>query len=192
MRMLPANRCAFSGCFINQACTCVLLGIVSFLMNSSTAQEAARSSRSAEIDALVQRQIEIYNIPGLSIAIVQHGQIVFSEGYGSADLENRVPVSNETLFRIGSITKAITATAALMLAERHQLDLDAPVQRYCPAFPQKQWPVTTRQLLAHVGGVRSFRSEGGSSPELLSDSHFSRVADSIALFANDSLTAKPG
>jgi CubicO group peptidase (beta-lactamase class C family) len=79
-----------------------------------------------------------------------------------------------------------------MLAQRHELDLDAPVQRYCASFPEKPWPVTTRKLLAHTGGVRSFRAAPGVSPELLSETHYEHVADSIALFANDPLVAKPG
>ena len=156
------------------------------------AQEGGRKSLTDSIDTLVQQQIKLYNVPGLSIAVTQQGQIVFSRSYGWADVENQVPVTDETLFRIGSITKPITATAALMLAERRQLDLDVPVQRYCPSFPEKSWPVTTRELLAHMGGIRSFRTMSGVSPELLSDTHYEHVADSVALFANDPLTAKPG
>jgi CubicO group peptidase (beta-lactamase class C family) len=82
--------------------------------------------------------------PGVSVAVVQDGKFVWSGGFGMADLENSVPATADTLYRLGSISKPITATAALVLSERGQLDLDAPVQRYCPAFPQKPWPITTR------------------------------------------------
>jgi serine beta-lactamase-like protein LACTB, mitochondrial len=170
----------------------MLLGILCLLTNPLHAQDTRQKSVDREIDAVVQQQMKVYNIPGLSIAVVQHGQVVFSKTYGWADLESRVPVTDETLFRIGSITKSITATATLMMAERHQLDLNAPVQRYCPGYSEKQWPLTTRQLLAHMGGVRGFRREDGVSPELLSDSHYVRVTDSLRLFADDPLTAKPG
>lgn len=192
MEMSSTNRSAVFACFGNRKRAGVLLGIILILANCAWAQESGQPFPKEAVDALVQQQIKNYNIPGLSIAVVQHGQIVFSKSYRSADLENNVPATNDTLFRIGSITKPLTATAALALAERHQLDLDAPVQPYCSAFPEKQWPVTTRQLLAHVGGVRGFRSEGGTSPELLSDAHYARIDDSIALFANDPLMAKPG
>lgn len=158
----------------------------------NVASQDSRKLLSDKLDAVTQQAIKAYNIPGLSIAVIQHGKIVVAKNYGLADVENQVPITSKTLFRIGSITKTISATAALMLEERHQIDLDAPVQRYCPAFPEKQWPLTTRQLLAHTGGIRSFRTEGGISPELLSDSHYQRVAESLALFAGDPLIAEPG
>ena len=165
---------------------------ICILPKDSGSQQADRPSLQDAIDALVQQQIKSYSVPGLSIAVTQQGQIVFSRRYGWADLENRVRVTDETLFRIGSITKPITATAALMLAERGQIDLDVPVQRYCAAFPEKPWPLTARELLAHIAGVRGFHTMSGVSPELLSDTHYERVADSIALFASDPLVAKPG
>jgi len=171
---------------------CVLLGVISIVATHAGAQETRGPSLDDKLDALVQTEIKAYNIPGLSIAVVRHNQIVFSKSYGWADIENRVSATNTTFFRIGSITKPITATAALMMSEQQQLDLDAPVQRYCPAFPEKQWSISTRQLLSHMGGIRSFRSEGGSSPELLSDSHYNRVVESLPLFASDPLIAKPG
>src|SRR5436190_2138287 len=70
-----------------------------------------------------------------------------------ADLEDFAPVTSSTLFRLGSISKPITATAILQLWERGKLDLDAPVQKYCPAFPQREWPITARELLAHLALV---------------------------------------
>jgi CubicO group peptidase (beta-lactamase class C family) len=79
-----------------------------------------------------------------------------------------------------------------MLAERKQFDLDAPVQNYCSAFADERRPITTRELLAHLGGLRGFRSENGASAELFSESHYDRVSDSIPLFANDPLIGKPG
>ena len=171
-----------------------LPGLVLFaaIVNSSAAQDTNAASLTEQIDKAVQQQIKTYNVPGLSIAVTREGQIFFSKSYGLADLENNVPATAETRFRIGSITKTITATATLMLAEKGQLDLDAPVQRYCPAFPEKQWPVTTRELLAHVGGVRAFRNESGIPAELFSNAHYDKVGDELPLFANDPLVAKPG
>jgi len=76
-----------------------------------------------------------------------------------ADVENSVSTKVSTVYRLGSLTKPITAVAVLQLAERGQLDLDAPVQNYCPAFPQKQWRLTARQLLGHLGGVRDYNNK---------------------------------
>ena len=89
-------------------------------------------------------------------------------------------------------SKPISATAVLQLWERGKLDLDAPVQKYCPAFPQKEWPITTRELLGHLGGIRHYNPDGkGDVPED-SARHFASVEESLQLFANDPLVEKPG
>jgi len=130
--------------------------------------------------------------PGLSAAVVLDGEPRWSEGFGMADLENSSPATSLTLFRLGSISKPITATAVLQLWERGKLDLDAPVQKYCPAFPQKESPITTRELLGHLGGIRHYNPDGkGDVPED-SARHFASMQESLQLFANDPLVAQPG
>lgn len=132
------------------------------------------------------------SVPGLSAAVVLEGEPRWSEGFGMADLENSSPATSSTLFRLGSISKPISATAVLQLWERGRLDLDAPVQKYCPEFPQKESPITTRQLLGHLGGIRHYSPDGkGDVPEG-SARHFSSMRESLQLFANDPLAAKPG
>src|SRR5262249_30252030 len=76
-------------------------------------------------------------------------------------------------------------------AEQRHLDLDLPVERYCAPFPQKPWRVTTRDLLGHLAGVRGFGPGSTSSPELLSNTHYDQLKDTLALFANDPLVAEP-
>ena len=132
------------------------------------------------------------SVPGVSVAVVQDGELVWSAGFGMADLENFVPATSFTLFRLGSISKPITATAILQLAERGKLDLDAEVQKYCPAFPKKEWPITTRELLGHLGGIRHYNPDGkGDIPED-SAKHFASMEESLQIFAGDPLVAKPG
>jgi len=109
-----------------------------------------------------------------------------------ADLENSVPATSRTLYRLGSVSKPLTATAALQLWERGKIDLDAPVQKYCPTFPQKEWPITTRELLGHLGGIRHYKSDSQDDPEIGNTKHFDSLADGIKFFANDPLIAKPG
>ena len=137
--------------------------------------------------------------PGLSVAVVQNGEFVWSAGFGMADLENSVPATSQTIYRLGSISKPITATAAMVLWERGKLDLDSPVQKYCPAFPQKPWPITTRQLLGHLGGIRSYNvperpySVSQSDPEVGNTRHFENgIEGGLKFFANDPLVAQPG
>jgi len=132
------------------------------------------------------------SIPGLSAAVVLDGKPDWSQGFGMADLENYSPATSSTLFRLGSVSKPISATAVLELWERGALDLDAPVQKYCPAFPQKDWPITTRELLGHLGGIRHYNPDGkGDIPED-SARHFASIKESLELFAGDPLVAKPG
>jgi CubicO group peptidase (beta-lactamase class C family) len=132
------------------------------------------------------------SVPGISVAVVQDGELVWSQGFGMADLENFVPATSSTLFRLGSISKPITATAILQLYERGKLDLDAEVQKYCLAFPKKEWPITSRELLSHLGGIRHYNPDGkGDIPED-SAKHFATMEQSLQIFAADPLVAKPG
>ncbi|GIV57905.1 MAG: serine hydrolase [Rhodothermaceae bacterium] len=141
----------------------------------------------SEARALAWRHYLEQGWPGLSIAVSVDGQTVWAEGFGYADLEQRVPVWPTTKFRVGSISKPLTAAAAALLYAEGRLDVDAPVQRYVPAFPEKRWPVTTRQLGGHLAGIRHYRGD-----EFLLREHFDTVVDGLALFAADTLLFEPG
>lgn len=126
--------------------------------------------------------------PGLSVAVGIDGEIVWGEGFGWADVERRRPVTPATRFRIGSTSKPLTAAAAGLLHQRGRLDLDAPVQRYVPSFPRKRWPVTTRQLMGHVAGIRHY----GGEDEVLRADRCGDVVQGLEVFAGDSLRFRPG
>jgi CubicO group peptidase (beta-lactamase class C family) len=145
-----------------------------------------------QIEAAVSSFMSANSVPGIGAAVVLEGEPVWSAGFGMADLEDSAPVTSSTLFRLGSISKPVTAAAILQLWEHGKLDLDAPVQKYCPAFPQKESPITTRQLLGHLGGIRHYNSDGkGDIPED-SARHFADMQESLTIFAADPLVAKPG
>ena len=129
------------------------------------------------------------NLPGLSLAVGIAGEIVWAEGFGWADIDERRPVTPKTLFRIGSVAKPMTATAAGLLHERGLLDLDTPVRDYVPSFPEKEWSVTTRQLMGHIAGVR----DPPFDEELLyMRDHCESPLDGLELFADDPLLFAPG
>ena len=159
---------------------------------ASARQPASSAPPAAVIDKIeraVSAAMSQGHIPGLSTAIVTDRQLRWSNGYGMVDLENFVPAKAATVYRLGSISKPITATAIMQLVEQGKLDLDAPVQKYCSAFPPKRWPVTSRELLGHLGGVRHYTQK---EEEAEYTSHFTSVADGLAIFKDDPLLAEPG
>jgi CubicO group peptidase (beta-lactamase class C family) len=136
---------------------------------------------------LVRDSVAALALSGYSIAVAVDGRVVWSEGFGWADIENRVPLTPRTRLRVGSVSKPLTATAVALLVERGKLDLDAPVQRYVPDFPEKRWPITTRQLGGHLAGVRHYVGD-----EMLSMRAYPTVRDGLAMFRDDSLLHEPG
>jgi serine beta-lactamase-like protein LACTB, mitochondrial len=146
-----------------------------------------------QIEDAVKKFMAANSLPSVSVAVVRDGKYEWSAGFGMADLENSVPATSSTLYRLASISKSITATAAMLLYERTKLDLDAPVQKYCPAFPVKEAPITTRELLGHLGGIRHYRSQSLTDPEVVSTKHFDNpIAGGLGFFKDDPLVAKPG
>ncbi|HEX2395158.1 MAG TPA: serine hydrolase, partial [Bacteroidales bacterium] len=93
-------------------------------------------------------------IPGVSVAIVKDGKIVFKKGYGSASLEYNIPNKPSTVFDIASVSKQFTAFAILLLEEQGKLSLDDDIRKFIPEFPDYGKVITIRQLLHHTSGIR--------------------------------------
>jgi CubicO group peptidase (beta-lactamase class C family) len=127
------------------------------------------------------------NLPGLSVAVGVGGDIVWAEGFGWADMEKRVPVAPGMRFRIGHASKSLTSVAVGLLLEKRQLHLEDEIQTYLPGFPRKQWPVTLRQLMAHVAGVRHYENEADSMPT----AHCTRTIEGVQRFADHPLRFAP-
>jgi serine beta-lactamase-like protein LACTB, mitochondrial len=128
------------------------------------------------------------NLPGLSVAVGAGSEIVWAEGFGWADLEKRVPVAPQMRFRIGTASTALTSAAVGLLLEKGRLKLDDEIQTYVPEFPDKQWPVTLRQLMAHVAGVRN---DGGDEGPLFSV-RCERPVEALQYFKESALLFEPG
>jgi len=135
----------------------------------------------------VRKLIESFGSPGMAIAVSVDGNLVWSETFGHADVKRQIPVCPSTRFRIASLSKPITAAAVALLYEAGKIDLDAPVQRYAPGFPDKGYEITTRQLLGHLAGIRSNR---GNEP--FSQKRYSGVKESLEVFKDDPLLFPPG
>lgn len=136
---------------------------------------------------LARELVASHNLPGLSVAVGLDDGVVWAQGFGWANLEEQVPVSPLTRFRIGSVSKSLTSVAVGLLYQKGRIDLDAPVQKYVPSFPKKRWPVTTRELMAHTAGIRHYEGD-----EFLNSKHYDGVLAGLAIFENDPLLFKPG
>ena len=172
--------------FVRRSALCVSL-LLTFAAMQAVSQQAATADYAAKIDHIATEQMQKQHIPAMTVAVAQDGRVVYSKGFGTADLENNVPANAETLIRTGSLAKPITAVAAMTLVEAHALDLDAPIQKYCSQFPQKPWPITTRELLTHTSGIRHYK-EG----EIESTRHFKNMSDAFQIFGADPLLFEPG
>lgn len=139
------------------------------------------------VDRLVSTEMSSRGIPGISVAIGVGDAPIWSRGYGFADLENFVPATERSRYRLASISKPITAVALLELVEAGKASLDDDVRRYVPEFTEKQWPVTLRELLSHLGGVRGY-----VGTESATTVHYANVRDGLAIFAADPLAHQPG
>lgn len=148
--------------------------------------EGLPSSVQEDIDSLVTVYMSQFKVPGLSISVVQDTQLQMQQGYGFADMENFVPAIAETRYPIASISKSITAVAALQLAECGKLDLDAPIQTYVPEFPVKRGTITSRQLLRHTSGIRHYQGN-----EYTNTRRYETIMESLEVFAQDSLMHAP-
>lgn len=135
----------------------------------------------------VPGQMEADQIPGISIGFYR-GDFEWVRGFGYSDLENKVHTRPDASYRLASVTKPMTAVGVLQLVEEGKIDLDAEVQEYVPYFPKKQWPVTIRELLGHLGGISHYQDyelEGRIKV-------YKNTREAIAIFENFDLVAEPG
>lgn len=136
---------------------------------------------------LINSLIDVQHIPGLEVAVSVNGQKVWAQGFGYADLENKVPVWPNTKMRIGSVSKLLTSAALGKLMEAGKIDIDAPVRNYIPYFPKKKYIITTHELAGHLAGIRHYRGD-----EFLNSKHYNSVKAGLKIFMDDSLLFKPG
>lgn len=173
----------------------------------SHAQAGLSPQQIGEIKSLSAATLSKEGLPGLSVAVAK-GDQVWSAGFGSGDLEQNLPVDARSLFRTASISKWMTATAALRLEEEGKLELDAPIQRYCPQYPAKPWPITSRELLTHLSGIRHYHGANGERRDTAAQrealdalaqrekstqyTRYTEVVPTLEAFKDDPLVFQPG
>src|SRR5262249_16799766 len=108
-------------------------------------------------------QVASRRVPGLSVAVVRDGKVVFAKGYGMANLELSVPATPETVYELASVSKQFTATAVMMLGEEGKLKLDDSIARDLAKTPEAWRAVTVRNLLNHTSGIKDYLNTKGLS-----------------------------
>lgn len=113
------------------------------------------------VDDLILSRMKERNIPGAAIAVVKDGRVVKMKGYGVASLEFNAPVTTETVFEIGSVSKQMTAAGIMLLVEDGKMNLDERISKYLPNTPDAWKDVTVRHLMTHTSGIKSYSSLDG-------------------------------
>lgn len=167
----------------------VLLLLLTFTLTAGHARpSAAQSSGFGQVDALVRQLMALYDVPGVAVGLIRDGQVVYTHGYGVRNTQTGQPVTENTIFPIGSVSKSFTALAIAQQVDAGTLNLDTPIVTYLPDFklsdPAATRQLTLRHLLSHTSGVPPF------------DDWYARPATSRKQIVDDMatvpLTASPG
>ncbi|HYC42513.1 MAG TPA: serine hydrolase domain-containing protein [Noviherbaspirillum sp.] len=166
-----------------------LLGCASTPTRPSSVARGDYDAAKEYVTRLIQHRMKAHSLVGLSIVLVDDQKVVWAEGFGHADKERNIPATADTAYRVGSISKLFTATAAMQLAEQGRMDIDKPLQTYLPAFSIKSRfpdsaPVTPRHLMTHHSGLPGDVIRGMWNPNPES---FTGVVEKI----RDEYTANP-
>jgi CubicO group peptidase (beta-lactamase class C family) len=167
------------------------------LLSSVLAGYTAKAEESAYQPAIITARIEIWKVlstgtaSSATVAIMDEGKIVYSEGFGMRDREKSIPVDTNTQFNIGSISKIFTTAAILLLVDEGKVELDQPVTLYLPEFTMKDErykDITIRMLLNHSSGFPGSNYKDGFA----SVKNQSYAEETLALLAESTLKHQPG
>ncbi len=132
-------------------CKAAVIVVMMLLVFSS----AVADDRTDEVDKLFS-QWDKPGSPGCALAIVQDGRIIYKKGYGLANLENDVPITPESVFYIGSVSKQFVSFCIALLVQEGKLSLDDDIREYVPEMPDYGTPITVRHLIHHTSGLRDY------------------------------------
>ncbi len=162
--------------------------LCSFGLSNSIFSQLDYQNAIGQAEQIIKKVMEEKALPGVAVAVSIEGNTIWSKGFGFADMEEKIPVSaSDSKFRIGSVSKPLTAVGLAILYEQGKVDLDAPIQNYVPDFPKKRWDISLRQLAGHTAGIRHYRGN-----EFMSDKKYPTVAEGLDIFENDRLEFEPG
>lgn len=166
---------------------------LSFVLAATTALFAASAVSKTntptknQLESPYIKAVASANVPGINVAVADKNGVVWAKGFGYADIENQVVMTEKHKMRIGSVAKLFATAAMMKMVEADKVNLDVPVTNYVEAWPNKHAPITLRQLAAHTSGVRHYRGQ-----EFLMNKPFDSVTDSLDIFKQDALLFTPG
>ena len=154
-----------------------------FVNNQTLAQDYTK-----QIDELISHNFESDG-PGIALLVAKDGKIIYSKGYGKADLELDVNLTADHVFELGSITKQFTAVAILMLEEQGKLSLEDDILEYIPDYPTQGNTITIYQLLNHTSGIKSYTD----MPSFMTEARTDRTpSEIIEIFKNEPMEFPAG
>jgi CubicO group peptidase (beta-lactamase class C family) len=158
------------------------VALAAFAMCAPPGKAQAALPLAAAVDRAAAEFIAKQHVPGVAIAVVEHGAIVYEHGYGYADVGDRVPVTVDTRFEIGSVSKQFTAACILQQVRAGTLSLDDPLGKFIPEYPAGA-AVTVRQMLAHTSGLPEYAYYGDAANPSTLAAIIERVAKKPLNFA---------
>lgn len=136
-------------------CLSMILLLPGYGDTALSAQAYTRTSLTDSVDAMFG-EWDKEDSPGFALGIFKDGRIIYARGYGMANLEYEIPITPQTVFRIGSLSKQFTAMCIALLAEQGKLSLDDDIREFFPELPEYEDPVTVRHLVHHISGMRDY------------------------------------
>ncbi len=170
----------------------VLSFVLSLAAMVPAAAAALTPAQVAQIDKAVAQMMKAQHITGLTLGVGRSGKVLFARGYGLRDRARKLPANGQTVFPIGSITKQFTAAAVMILVDRGEVQLDAPIARYVRGVPHGD-EVTVRELLDQTSGLPEYLLDKKLYASILNSTVPPLTARQlVALVANKPLDFKPG
>lgn len=161
-----------------------LLFVFFVCLTNGFAQDKNQEAQSL-LDDLMNRNITTGTVAGYSV----NGKTIWKSAAGYANRKDKVPMTENTITRIASITKAFTAIAVMQLVEQNLVNVDSPIQKYVPSFPKKKkGTITVRHLLEHSSGIDGYKN----NKERETKKEYPRLTDAMNVFKNRKLKFKPG
>ena len=169
-------------------------GLLAILLSGCVHPPTLPIDASDALDQAIEQELKRQGVVGVAVGVIRHGKVVYLKGYGHADREKNLPVTTQTLFRWASISKPVTAIAAMQLVAQGKLGLDDDVRLHVPEFPYKGTKITIRQLMCHQGGIVHY-SNGAVVPTVRNYGQphpYANVTLALDTFKDSPLVNEPG